>query len=116
MSFRYKRSTIFRLRSAVQYADKRFAEMCEELTLVQFIVLWALQKPAIQVEVVNLTGIDRSTLSVIIDGLVKDGLVTRSKSTEDKRARIVTLTPKGTKLLTKAIPAYVIVDKELRKL
>ena len=49
--------------------------------------------------IVNLTP---GSISVAVDRLVAKGLVSRVESTEDRRVRIVALTPRGKDLIVKA--------------
>jgi DNA-binding MarR family transcriptional regulator len=50
------------------------------------------------------TSIDVSTLSRVVDGLIKRGLAHRGRSSEDARAIAVSLTPQGVGLTEKIIP------------
>jgi DNA-binding MarR family transcriptional regulator len=47
---------------------------------------------------------DPSTLSRVVDGLIKRGLVKRDRSTTDARALALSLTPEGVALTEKIIP------------
>ncbi|MGZ3497846.1 MAG: MarR family winged helix-turn-helix transcriptional regulator [Vulcanimicrobiaceae bacterium] len=48
-------------------------------------------------------GIDRTSVVGLIDNLEKMGLAKRERSTQDRRAYLVKLTPKGRKTIVKAI-------------
>ncbi len=48
---------------------------------------------------------DRTTIALLVRNLERRGLVTREKSKLDQRAKIVTITTKGKKLLKTALPA-----------
>lgn len=50
------------------------------------------------------TSCDTSTLSRVVDGLIKRGLAQRDRSSEDARAIAVSLTAKGAQLTEKIIP------------
>lgn len=52
---------------------------------------------------VNLTP---GSISVAVDRLYQRGLVTREDSAEDRRVRIVALTPEGRKLITRVFKAH----------
>ena len=51
-------------------------------------------------------GMDRTTLSRGLGPLERRGLIKLTNSKTDSRSRIVTLTPKGSRLLEKAIPLW----------
>ena len=55
-------------------------------------------------EVAHHTSIDASTLSRLIDAMIKRKLVVRERDSEDARARSLHLTPKGEALVDRAIP------------
>ena len=59
-----------------------------------------------QQDIANLTGKDKTTITRALEVLIKEGLVRRKVDPEDKRANIVTLTSKGTKLCEKILPVY----------
>jgi DNA-binding MarR family transcriptional regulator len=48
----------------------------------------------------------RTTLTAALKALERRGLVEIAKSPGDKRARVLTLTPQGHALLTKAVPIW----------
>jgi MarR family transcriptional regulator, 2-MHQ and catechol-resistance regulon repressor len=53
--------------------------------------------------IVNLTP---GSISIAVDRLVEKGLVSRIESTEDRRVRIVALTPRGKDLIVKAFRTH----------
>jgi DNA-binding MarR family transcriptional regulator len=57
-------------------------------------------------ELSALTGIEKSTLSRLLDRMEKRGLVKRARGSEDRRSVVVSLTPKGRKLGEKHRPVY----------
>lgn len=57
-----------------------------------------------QTDLVNATGIDRSTLADMIARMIKKGLLSRSRTKEDARANAVGITAAGKKMLTAANP------------
>jgi MarR family transcriptional regulator, lower aerobic nicotinate degradation pathway regulator len=81
----------------------RIAERLESigLTPASFAVLNLLGKRdgMIQQEIGRAIGIDPSTMVALLDGLEGAGLVTRTPHSSDRRARVVTVTPKGRKAL-----------------
>lgn len=77
------------------------------VTLRQFSVLAAASQedqPS-QSRLVELTGIDRSTLADMLQRMEQSGLIERTKSAEDGRAKSVSLTESGTEALSVAAPA-----------
>jgi len=77
-----------------------------DLTSVQFAALSAVgHTPGIdQASLAGLIAYDRATIGGVVDRLETKGLVKRTISTRDRRARAVTLTPKGTCLLAQVTP------------
>ena len=77
------------------------------VTLRQFSVLAAASQEAqpSQSRLVEMTGIDRSTLADMLQRMEQSGLIERTKSADDGRAKSVSLTAKGTKALEMAAPS-----------
>lgn len=86
-----------------------FAEECREfnITTSQFGALRALQEiPGIdQIALGRLTGLDRSTVGLVIKLLVQRKLIERVVNPRDKRRMNLRLSPSGAKLLTKLRPS-----------
>lgn len=57
-----------------------------------------------QNELVENTGIDRSTLSDIVRRLVRKGFLHRQRSEHDQRAYSISLTSEGDQILARAVP------------
>jgi DNA-binding MarR family transcriptional regulator len=57
-----------------------------------------------QIDLVEMTSIDASTMSRLVSRLVRDGLVTRSRSAKSSREVVVELSPKGRALVARLIP------------
>lgn len=116
-SHRLDASAIHMLHRASQAADEMFAHETSgaELTPRQFTVLSALERleSASQTQIVDATGIDRSTLADIVKRLVKRGLLTRRRSRSDARAYVVRLTPDGRAMLNATKPAAQRVEERL---
>lgn len=55
-----------------------------------------------QRELADLCGLDKTTMVVVVDKLEKEGLAERRPSPADRRAWIITVTPKGRELLGRA--------------
>jgi DNA-binding MarR family transcriptional regulator len=72
-----------------------------DITMTQIIVLDAIEKhpDMSQTDVVELTGVDRSTLADIIKRLVKRGYIARVDNKADARAYQLRLTAEGRKAL-----------------
>jgi len=112
-------SMLHLLHRAGQVADEMFSEEMHgsDLTPRQFAVLRVLQRleTASQTDIVNETGIDRSTLADIVKRLVSRGLIGRRRSKADARAYAVRLTPAGREALKSAEPASERVESRLLK-
>ncbi len=110
-------SAIHMLHRASQAADELFANETSgaDLTPRQFAVLAALEvlESASQTQIVDATGIDRSTLADIVKRLVKRGLLNRRRSRSDARAYVVRLTPEGRDVLLATKPAARRVEERL---
>ena len=110
-------SAIHMLHRASQAADEMFAVETSgaDLTPRQFAVLAALEtlESASQTQIVEATGIDRSTLADIVKRLVKRGLLNRRRSRSDARAYVVRLTPDGKSVLLATKPAARRVEERL---
>jgi DNA-binding MarR family transcriptional regulator len=81
----------------------------------QFALLLCIrQNPgATQIELVRLSGIDRSTLAEMLRRLLKRGLVARQRTDGDKRANALRLTPGGEAMLVRAIPIVADVQERI---
>src|SRR5215469_9303263 len=75
-----------------------------DLTKQQFTVLSALEHNdgASQTALVEMTGIDRSTLAEMVRRMLERGLLVRERTEEDQRANAVAITPAGRKALRTA--------------
>jgi DNA-binding MarR family transcriptional regulator len=97
------------LRRCQQRAVEIFMEEIgtARLTPRQFALLLTLsQRPGLtQTELVEQTGIDRSTVGDMIDRLVRRGLVRRRRSGRDQRANTLVILPAGAAALREALPA-----------
>jgi DNA-binding MarR family transcriptional regulator len=88
---------------ATQRADDLFAKEVgdADITPRQFVLLAAvaeLDDPS-QTDLVEATGIDRSTIADIIRRMMRKGLLERRRSRTDGRAKLVRLTRDGERLL-----------------
>lgn len=76
----------------------------QDLTKQQFTVLAALEfnEGVTQTALVEMTGIDRSTLAEMVRRMLDKGLLSRERTEEDARANSVAITPSGRKALRTA--------------
>lgn len=110
-------STIHLLHRAGQCADELFnLEVgVRDLTPRQFAVLKAVEKtkdPSHTV-LIEMTGIDRSTMADIVRRLVQRGLLERKRTRSDARRYEVRLTAQGRNTLKRAEPAIKATDTQL---
>jgi len=91
------------LRRATQYANDIYASEVGEdaLTARQFAVLLTVEEHdgLSQTDLVNMTGIDRSTLADMISRMLKKDLLRRRRTDDDARANSVTITSSGKRAL-----------------
>ena len=116
-SFKLNKSPSHLLHRAQQIAANHSAVALKAagVTLRQFSVLAALSgnEGVSQSDLVNATGIDRSTLADMVARMEKAGLIKRVASKADARAKSVSLMAKGRKALEKAQPAVDAADAAL---
>jgi DNA-binding MarR family transcriptional regulator len=76
----------------------------KELTKQQYILLCALEQNdgVSQTALVEITGIDRSTLAEMVRRMLEKGLLSRERTEEDQRANAVAISPSGRKALRTA--------------
>lgn len=114
MSYNLNASPSHLLHRAQQIAANHSAAALKSagLTLRQFSVLAALSgnEGVSQSDLVNATGIDRSTLADMVARMETGGMIKRSDSKTDARAKSVSLTAKGKKAFDKALPAVTKAD------
>lgn len=86
-----------------------------DLTPVQFSAMCAIRDtPGIdQASVSAQIAYDRATIGGVIDRLEKKGWISRKVSATDKRAREVSLTPLGEKVLTTVLPVVRALQSEI---
>ena len=114
---RLERSPIHLLHRAVQCAADIFqGEMVEgDLTPRQYAVLVAVSQNEglSQTQLVDRTGVDRSTLADIVRRMLKKGLLQRRRTKDDARAYSVKLTDEGWRVLKVADPLAKRVDDKI---
>ena len=86
-----------------------------DLTARQYVVLVAAaQKDGLsQQEIIDSTGIDRSTVSQVVQTMTRKGLLKRRRTREDARAYAVTLTAHGRDVLKASEPIVGRIDESL---
>ncbi|WLE00566.1 MarR family transcriptional regulator (plasmid) [Agrobacterium leguminum] len=99
------------LRRCHQIGVAVFLEECRafELTPLQYSVLAALERfgPMEQVSLGGVTALDRTTVIVVLTKLEEAGMVTRAPSEKDRRAKIVTLSEAGSRMLGEVRPSVI---------
>jgi len=85
------------------------------LTPRQFAVLMVVaeEEGLTQTDLVERTGIDRSTLADIVARLLGRGLILRRRAKDDARAYAIKLTPQGARALREAQPGAAATDSQL---
>ena len=110
-------SLIHLLHRASQIAEERLTRELgdTDVTPRQIAVLAVIanQEDPSQTDVVQATGIDRSTLADIVRRLVDRKLVSRRRSKEDVRAYALKVTEAGRKVLTTSMPVLARVEVAL---
>jgi MarR family transcriptional regulator, lower aerobic nicotinate degradation pathway regulator len=112
-----QRSVIHLLRRVDQCAAQLYSTESadSDLTLRQLAILTAIsrQEDLSQTDLVNITGIDRSTVAGIVSRLLRKGLLERKRSPLDGRAYCVRLSKRGAKAIAGADRLYTRVEKKL---
>jgi DNA-binding MarR family transcriptional regulator len=111
------RSAMHLLHRAGQCAADIFASEARTcgLTPRQFAVLMVVadEEGLTQTDLVERTGIDRSTLADIVARLLGRGLIQRRRAKDDGRAYAIKLSPQGAKALRDAQPGAAAADQKL---
>jgi DNA-binding MarR family transcriptional regulator len=86
-----------------------------DLTSVQFAALDAIaQQPGIdQAGLAATISFDRATIGGVVDRLEQKGLVQRKVSAQDRRARLLSLTPEGRRVLAACRPVVEALQAEI---
>jgi len=66
-----------------------------------------------QVAIAERLGLDKTTLTYLLDGLEKEDLIRRTTDPEDRRSRHITLTGKGAETLVRLAEAIERVEREI---
>src|ERR1700753_2656218 len=105
-SFALSESPSHLLKRCTQFFGDLYAHEAgsSDLTKQQFTLLAALEhnEGVSQTALVELTGIDRSTLAEMVRRMLEKGLLSRERTEEDQRANAVAISPSGRKALRSA--------------
>jgi DNA-binding MarR family transcriptional regulator len=87
----------------------------QALTPVQFAALIAThESPGLdQRTLADTIGFDTSTIGGVIDRLERRGLIQRNLAPQDRRVRLLTVTPAGEQLLAQVLPAVEITQERI---
>ena len=95
---------------AARALARRFDDALRPLGLTngQFSLMMSLNRPEppSMAAVASLLAIDRTTLTAALKPLQRRGLLKITADSSDRRARLMTLTPKGRRLLVRAVPIW----------
>ena len=95
---------------AARSLARRFDEALHPLGLTngQFSLMMSLNRPEPPTigAVASLLAMDRTTLTAALKPLERRGLIKILKDPEDNRARLLQLTPRGRKVLARAVPVW----------
>lgn len=95
---------------AARALARRFDDALRPLGLTngQFSLMMSLNRPEPpgMTSVASLLGMDRTTLTAALKPLQRRRLLTITGDPADRRGRIMTLTPKGERLLARAVPVW----------
>jgi len=105
---------------AARALARRFDDALRPLGLTngQFSLMMSLNRPqpAGMGDVASLLAMDRTTLTAALKPLERRGLVKVAPDPADRRGRLLTLTPKGTRLLARAVPVWESTHKKVEAL
>src|SRR5216683_2864297 len=105
---------------AARALARRFDQALRPLGLTngQFSLMMSLNRPAPpgMGAVASLLAMDRTTVTAALKPLERSGLLKVMADPADRRGRLMTLTPKGTKLLATAVPVWERTHLELEAL
>jgi DNA-binding MarR family transcriptional regulator len=110
-------STLHLLHRVHQCASDLFQEHMAEMdvTSTQYTVLVAAgeRDGLSQQDIINATGIDRSTVSQVVQLLIRKGMLKRRRTRHDARAYAITLTDAGRKVLNTSEPIIERIEQSL---
>src|SRR5229473_434941 len=102
---------------AARALARRFDEALRSLGLTngQFSLMMSLNQPK-PPAMAALLAMDRTTLTAALKPLERRELVTVTTDSADRRSRLIALTPKGMRLLTRAVPIWERTHQEIEGL
>lgn len=105
------------IRRAHQVSTALFAQECGKfgLTSVQFAALYAVSAAG-EIDATRLAeqiAFDRATIGDVLDRLEAKGWIARAGSRDDRRIKLIQLTPKGAALLKRVMPPVLRVQARL---
>jgi len=103
-------TTITRLRDAL--LDKALKPLGLNVSRHRAIAVIALLEPCTMTDLADLSAIDRTTMTRIVDQLVERDLAERATPSEDRRQVLLSLTPKGRRTYAAALKAIEGVNRE----
>lgn len=88
------------------YFQKNISQLDLDVTyeMVQVLVILSQSKHMNQQQIADVTVKNKASLTSLIDNMQKRNLVMRNEDTEDRRNKIITLTPKGKEAVAKVQP------------
>lgn len=99
-------SLLHQFHRASQLSDELFGTEAAGLKITprQYVVLATVEanQGLSQTDIVNMTGIDRSTLADVVRRLIEHGFLSRQRTKDDARAYAVSITPEGRQALMRA--------------
>lgn len=105
---------------AARALARRFDDVLRPLRLTngQFSLLMSLNrpKPPAMAPVATVLAMDSTTLTAKLKPLQRRGLVRVTADADDRRSRLLTLTPKGRRLLVRAVPIWQRAHSEIEAL
>jgi DNA-binding MarR family transcriptional regulator len=105
---------------AARALARRFDAALQPLGLTngQFSLMMSLNRPQPpgMGDVASLLAMDRTTLTAALKLLERRGLVKVTPDPADRRGRLLTLTPEGTRLLARAVPVWESTHKKVEAL
>ena len=111
------RSPLHLLHRVHQHATELFQEKMAgiDLTARQYVILVTASQNdgASQQDIIDVTGIDRSTVSQIMQTMIRKGLLKRRRTKDDARAYAITLTDHGRDILKASEAIVTGVDEAL---
>lgn len=101
-------SNLFRAASAVRNHLERTVLASSGLSWTAFVVLWVtwIWEPIETRQIADEGGFSKATLTGVLNTLENRALLTREKSKDDGRLVLVSLTPKGRKLMDGLFPEF----------